>query len=441
MMFNQITGLFRITRVRSLQWFNIIRFGATFSLGILLAKSGLPTASISIYETLLFLGNLVSFFWLGGGQNGLLSYYPKLDEEAKKGAILQSFLLFVGLGVLSCGALLVFQPLFLRYFSTLEELPYFHWLVLYLFLNLPTHLIHIIYLLEDRYRAIVRFGGIAFGLQVLIVILPVLLGWGLKYSFIGLCLWALFKLIWILWMLRPYFGATIERSALIRYAGLSLPLMLHLLIGNSVEYIDGLIVSSFFENENSFAVFRYGAREFPLNALLVGGLVTGMIPVLTLDLKEGMEEMKQKARKLARMLFPISMVLMLLSPWLFPLVYNSDFASSAHIFNIYLLILCSRILLPQVVIISRQKSYFLVLSAIIETLLNVGLSLWWVGIWGLPGIALASFVAFFVNKLNMILYNWFVLNIHPNKYLPLFDWAVLSAFLIGCYIVSLQFFI
>lgn len=77
-----------------------MQFGTAILIGILLAKSGLTTGQISIYEALLFVASMYCFFWIVGGQNALLQLYPKLKEEQKQKAIFNVFLLFSSLDCL-----------------------------------------------------------------------------------------------------------------------------------------------------------------------------------------------------------------------------------------------------------------------------------------------------------------------------------------------------
>ena len=150
-----------------------------------------------------------------------------------------------------------------------------------------------------------------------------------------------------------------------------------------------------------------------------------------------MKQVRERTAQLAAWLFPLSALFMLLSPFAFPLVYNDDFALSARVFNVYLLILSSRILLPQVIVIGQGKNYFLVVSALIETVVNIALSLWWVRWLGLEGIALASLVAFSVNKANLIAFNYWKLGISPGEYLPWKKLLWLNLLLAAAYFASL----
>lgn len=432
---HQISSL-RNDAVKTLQVFNLMRFGATFLIGILLAKSGIPTADISLYETWLFFGNIVTFFWMGGGQNALVALFPKLESEEERGSLLfQAFAVFNLLSVLGALVLVVSGGWIGERFAQSGEIPYLWWLCLFIMGNVPSQLVHLFYLLQEKPPFILRYGMLAFGLQLAAVLVPVYLGYGVGAAFISLAAWAAFKWIWLLALTLKYGRWQWNPGVLKNYAWVMVPLTLHVLVGNSVEYTDGLIVAGYFEDGRQFALFRFGARELPLTMLLVGGIVTGLIPVAVRNLDEGMAEVRRRTAGLAHWLFPLSAVLMALSPFAFPLVYNADFAVSAKVFNIYLLILSSRILLPQIAIISRQRNFALVGSALLETALNIGLSLWWVRLWGLEGIAMASVAAFLVNKLNLILYNYLILGIAPGSYIPLKIWGWYTAGLTFVYLL------
>ena len=414
-----------------------MRFGTALLIGIWLAKSGLPTSDISLYETWLFLGNTVTFFWLAGGQNALISLFPKFEEkESQRALLFQSFLVITGLAILAAGVLAVAGDWIGPRFTHAEQVPYLGLLCLFVLGNIPSQLVHLFYLLRDQPRQILQYGIFSFTLQLAAVIIPLWLGAGLEGVFTSLVIWAVIKYGWLLILVIQHGKWSIDFTVMGQFVWLMIPLTLHILVGNSVEYTDGLIVANFFEDDRQFALFRFGAREFPLTILLVGGIVTGLIPVAAQNIEKGMREVRERTARLSHLLFPLSGVLMLLSPLGFPLVYNVDFSVSAKVFNIYLLILCSRILLPQVLVISQQRNFMLVVSAVVETVINVGLSLWWVRTWGLEGIAMASVVAFLINKFNLIAYNYWMLGIPMTSYIPVRIWMGYSLGLALCYMLA-----
>lgn len=395
-------------------------------IGILLTKSQLSTAEIDIYEAFLFFANMASFFWISGGQSALLQFFPDLNQSDQKKTFFNVWMGFVLMSFLAGGFLILFQNPILG-LTNFEAVP-FELIGLFLLFNTPAWLNHVIYLLLGKNRQILVYGIITFGLQVLVVILPVWLGFALNETFIGLIILGIGKFIWSLILLNKYAVFQFDFTLLKTYFLLALPLLLHVFVGNSVEYIDGLIVTSHFDDD-VFAIFRYGARELPLTLLLIGAIVMALIPEVASDLQSGLQKIKNETNRLSKWLYPLSIILMIISPYLFPLVYNANFAKSAEVFNVYLLIISSRILLPQVVLIAHKKNYFLVLSAIIETILNVTLSLIFVGEYGLVGIAFATVIAYMVNKIILVFFNWRILNIQPFEYIDFRKWLIYNSLL------------
>jgi O-antigen/teichoic acid export membrane protein len=219
----------------------------------------------------------------------------------------------------------------------------------------------------------------------------------------------------------------------------SIPLMLHMFLGSGMEYIDGFLVTSQFEDPALFAKFRYGARELPLATILVGALTSAMIPEAVENMGATLIQVKERTKKLGHFLFPVSMILLLISPLLFPLVYSDDFKLSARIFNIYLLVLSSRILLPQIIIFGKQHNFILVWSALLELIVNIVLSILFIQYFGILGIAYATVIAYMVNKLIMIVYNYRTFNISPKAYLHLPSYFLYNAMLLICFVISLNY--
>lgn len=408
--------------INALQTFQLLRFGTTFFVGILLAKFfKLSTAEIALYEVLLFLGNFLSFFWISASIKSLLSQYPKAEQRP---ILLNNlaFILFL-LGGLAATLLYVFQDFIVQNFTQYEQLPHLELICLMLLFHAPAALIEYIYLLQKKEKAILRYGCLIFSGQLLVIILPLAFNGGLKAVFQGLVLWSFLKFCWLLRLL--YFKNENSSIPTIRWQQLKpilflmFPLSLHMLIGGGMEYVDGFIVTSHFSDSGTFAIFRYGARELPLVTILTAALTATLIPLAVDNQLLATAKIKSEVDKLANWLFPLTILLMLCSPLLFPMIYNENFAPSARIFNVYLLVISSRLLLPQVIIYAQQHNFVLVWSALIELLINLGLSLYLVQGYGLEGIAFATVIAYLVNKLILIGYNYFTFGIPLRDYLNL----------------------
>ena len=405
----------------------------------MLAKSGLPIGQISIYEALLFVTSLYCFFWIVGGQNALLQLYPKLDGPTQARSIFNVYLFFSLLGIVTAAFLFISKPFINQYLTSFGDLPFLDLLSLFLLFNCPTFLIQYYYLLLKKFKAIVLFGFISFGLQLMVVVLPIYMGMSLRESMIGLIFWAVFKYIWGIFLVGKYGNWRIDFSFFKKYIPIFWPLLLFGLVGKGSEYVSGLVVTSLFTEESAFAIFRFGAREFPLAVLLVGALASSLIPEVSANGELGLQRIKKTTSQLSRWLYPLSIVSILVSPFVFPIVFNPDFKESAYIFNIFTLLLSSRILLPQVVAMGHGKNFILTVAAIVEMTILAGLSWWWGSAFGLRGVAYASVVAFMVDRLILIFYNWKKLGIRPAEYIDFNSYLIYNFLLVVGFIISLQF--
>jgi O-antigen/teichoic acid export membrane protein len=101
---------------------------------------------------------------------------------------------------------------------------------------------------------------------------------------------------------------------------LGLPLIATTLISGSAQYVDGTIISSHFKDEATFAIFRFGAKEFQLVIMLATGLSTALLSEFSTreKMKDSLIMLKVKSKKLMHFLFPTSMIAMLLANWVYP---------------------------------------------------------------------------------------------------------------------------
>ncbi|MBK8563767.1 MAG: hypothetical protein IPN76_10610 [Saprospiraceae bacterium] len=425
-----------INKINALQIFQVLQFGTAILIGILLVKAGLPTSLVSVYEALMFLASLACFFWVVGGQNALVQLYAKLDGATQRRAIFNVFLLFALTAFLTGSLFFGFQTPISQRLTSFEQLPLLDYLSVFLVLNSPSFLLHIFYMLLGKYRQIVVFGAVSFGLQLVLVVLPIFFNLSLRESMCGLLIWALVKLIWTATVVIRHSEFRVDFGFLKIYLPTMLPLLLFAAIGKGSEYVSGLAVSHIFEDDTAFAIFRYGARELPLAVLMVGALSVALTPEIIENQQLGLERIKSQTTQLSKWLYPISMASMLVSPILFPLVFNDEFKASAQIFNIFNLLLASRILLPQVVTMAAGKNYVLTLTALLELAVLAFLSFWWGKKWGLEGIAWAAVVAFLVDRLVLLWYNWRVLGIETTRYVDWKNWLLFNALLFVAFYVS-----
>jgi O-antigen/teichoic acid export membrane protein len=214
---------------------------------------------------------------------------------------------------------------------------------------------------------------------------------------------------------------------------LGIPLIITTLISGSGQYIDGIIISAFYRDPATFAVFRYGAKEFPLVLMLANGMNAALLSEFSTreKMKESIEKIRVKSEKLMHFLFPATMVMMLISRWIYPIMFRHDFEKSSGIFLVYALLIIPRLVFPQTIVVGRKKTHITLIAAIIEIVVNISLSLLMIK-WGykIVGVAVSTFIAYMVSNLFLVGYVWFKMKIKPAEYIPLKVFAIYS-FLIG----------
>ncbi len=407
---------FKLTPVFSLQLFQLMRFGTFILIGIVFTKTNLSTQSIGEYEQFLFLAGGVSFFWLNGLIRGLL---PMAKEPRNDGAspVFNAFLLISLFTLLVVAILAIAGNLVGRTLLGGGEIPYLGLLLGYLFFSVPANLIEYFFLLRNEPQKIVYYGAVSFFTMFLLVVLPVLFALDLRFVMYGLLLVAFLRYLFLLGLIFSIRESRFSKGFIREHFGLSAPLIVSALLSGSAQYIDGFIITSRFD-EATFAVFRYGARELPLVLLLANAFSNAMLPEFSNKtmLQASLALIKKESGRLANLLFPITALLVVMSHELFPIIFNADFGGSATIFNIYLLLIISRLIFPQTILIGLKQTAVVARASLLELILNVSLSLMFVRFWGISGVAYATVIAYLFEKIYLVVVLNRQLDIAPINY-------------------------
>lgn len=425
-----------IDNISGLQIYQLARFTLFLIISIVFTKSHLSSAEIGKWEMFLFIAGLLSTFWITGIIQSLLPLYHRNrtyrkmgdNETEKSPEIFNAFLLLTFVSLLSFVlGHSIKNSISVFHFS--GNVPYINLLLLYILLSSPVCLIEYIYLLNNRSHRIIQYGFYTFTAQLILVITPILFGKDIIWSVYGLLIVTLVRWVWLLILLRRYSRMEVSWKFMKEHLYLGTPLILTSLISGSAQYVDGIIISSVYQDPAIFAWFRYGAKEFPLVLLLAYGLSNAMLPEFATraKMKESLEKIKLKSKKLMHLLFPITMVIMLFTRWLYPRLFAPEFHKSAGVFLVYTLLIIPRLVFPQTILIGRKKTRITLTAAIIELAINIPLSLLMIK-WGygIVGVALATFIVYCIEKIFLAGYLWIEMNIKPSEYIPLKIYAIYS---------------
>ncbi len=419
----------KLTAVKAIQIYQLFRFGAVFITGIILAKSGFSKEDIGAYETFLLISFAVSFFWISGITNTFLAQFPQNVSS-------QPVLIFnTVLSLFSMSLIAAIFILLLWFFSAIQS-PYIFLISLYVLLALPSYLNEYILLVHEENQWLIGYAVFSFVLHVGLILSAIFFSGTIEMALWAMIFLAVIKLIVLFFLLRKYAAIHTDTVQLKLLLTGALPLAISYLLSGSAEVIDSVLVKYFYD-EASFAVFRYGAREFPIVLLMANAFSSAAIPKVAADKALGLQLIKDNSVQLYHLFFPVTLVLMYFSKTIYGFVFSPEFVQSAYIFNIYLLLIISRLLFPQTIMNGLGRNRFLMVSAGVEVVLNVICSYVLMQQFGLIGIAMGSVIAHLADKLLLIAYCYFRLGIAPSEYAQVFQHTFYSlVLLVVAYLIS-----
>jgi hypothetical protein len=418
---------------RSIQVHQALRQLANITVGILLAKSMLALEEIGMFEQLLFIGYVLTYFLSNGLAQAFLTEYPRLAKGDAKSFLDQVYQIHLTIAIVLLLVLFVGEIAVKTILVSNPGLSYYTYFSLYLVIYFPAQLWPYFLLVRGKTADIFWASIVHFILYVgAMGILPFVLG---QFDLS-------FKLLIGISVLSHFYFLVISRPALklrLRlprvYVRKASQLTLYAALGGFAIAFDGWLVNWQYQSEEIFAQFRYGARELPIVAGLAAAVGTAALPMLSRNLQSGLAGLKRESLQLFQVIIPLGCVLALTSNWFFPLIFRNDFAASAPIFNVMILVLLSKFVYPQTVLMALDDASVLNFTGFIELILNVGLSIVLMQVWGVLGIVAATVAAYIFEKIALIVYLYRIHKIQPNQYIPWQSLFVLSGLLLLCVLV------
>jgi O-antigen/teichoic acid export membrane protein len=431
---------FKLNHSNTFQVYQLLKYGSSVFISIVLAKSYLSVSDLGIFESFLFYASVVSFFWIIGITQALISIFPTLEETNNKTIFFSAFILFSILSLLSFavfGLPLLFQQV--KLFESFASNVYYLFLI-YIVINPSGFLVEFILLLKNRFKLLVRFGIITLVIPLLLVAIPAFSGLNIVYCIYGLLIWSIIKNTYLLYLIKIYSSFKIVKVEIIQLIKISSPLIITAIFAGSASYIDSIIIGLNFDTK-TFAIFRYGAREFPLFLLLANSFGTSMIPQLAKreQIDKNLQELKSKSRTFMHVLFPLAIGLLLCSQYFFTFIFNKNLIESHMVFDIYLLLIISRFVFPQTILMAYKKNNLIMFISLTELIVNISASLILLKYFGYLGVAMGTVIAYFFEKMMLIIIVKDKIRIPASKYIPFKELFIYSFMLISLYIFKLYY--
>jgi O-antigen/teichoic acid export membrane protein len=441
----------RLTNLRSLQLMQLLRYGTVLLGSILIAQNIPDKHLVGEFEFWVLLGSSTTFFWVSGIINTFIPYFHRQGEEYRRILVFNVFLLLSGLSLIVGIFIWVGSNVFA------VSLPSVGWYYLaYALLTAPAFLIEYLLLVHNKPHSIAWYAVFSSALYVAAFAVPFFLvrtGMANTYSlnFAAQLLFALGAVRYVfLFYLVGIFGKVKASFEILKpFLRQSWPVIVGLLFGGSMMYVDAYIVRIFFTPDR-FAVFQYGARELPLALLLanaISNVVSGELAMQGDNNIEGLATLKSRSRRLMHLLFPLSIVLLIFSEPLYQFVFTKSFGPSSVIFDIYLLLVISRVIFPQTVLLSMGKTRTLLRATLLEWTVNLVLNLGFIVIlisagllddYGLQAIAMVTVLAYLFEKLYLA-HKLKQQGIWVKTYTPVKEWMFYSILIVLVFVVKMVF--
>lgn len=434
---------FKLTKYNSLQLYQFLRYGTFFLVSILLAKIAFyrftniyGTSIISRYELLMVVSSSLTFFWVSSICNTLVPFFNASNEDKQRRILFNAFALMVAFSFIA-GIITYCFGLYKK-----NDLYLFQMFALVVFLNTPTFIVDYIFFLKGKFKSLIIWGVVTFSAHVCLLCLPLFFGQTLNLAVNLLVILALLKFNYTIILLMKHSTISINTRLIQEFMTKVMPFMFSILLGGSMEYINSFIVERYF-TEAEFAIFRYGAKELPIFLIMantISNIYSGEIANLNKEglLKQGLGKLKASSRKLMYWLFPLAILLLFTSKYLYIYLYSEYFAEGYKIFNISLLLIISRLIFPQTVLtgLIKTRAFYLVSTNVL--IVNVVLAIWFVQLMGISGIAYATAISFLVEKIQLVIYCKME-GIRFKEYTPVLEYYIFSALMLIAFVISINY--
>jgi len=428
---------FKINNVTALQTFQFLRFLCFLIISIYFTKIPWSREYIAGWEMLLFISGGLSYFWV----TGILQSFLPLSQrnmafaqhkriEGKSPELFNAFILLLTFSLAFALLILLMHNLNVNIGTT--KIPYPGLLIVYFIFSNSSALIEHIYLIQNRPLHIFWYGVISTTVQILAVCIPVMLGFGVEGAVLGLVFANALRFMFLLFLLYRYAEFRFSMPFILNNLYVGYPIMISALLSGSSQYVDSLVAYIAFD-PNNFTIFRYGCKELPFVVMMTSGLNNALIPAFSVkkNIPDILQEIKRRSIRQMHILYPLSILIMLFSKVIFgKIFFNTEFYRSADVFMIYQLMIVSRIVFPQTIIIGLKKTPVLMWAAFINILLTIPLAFLLVQRYGVVGIALSSCLIHALEKFILMWYNYRKLGIAPKEYTPI-GWYAFYSTLLG----------
>lgn len=299
------------------------------------------------------------------------------------------------------------------------------WFSLYIFFATFSSLAEPVFVLAQRKKWLV---GYSFGYNIIeacLIIIPFYLGYPLETVALIMVGGPVLRTFCLIYIARktatvPVFSEiTKELPASLSYA---FGVLMIFITGIGIAQIDKLIIATWFESDELYAIYVVGAQTIPVIPAFISSVSSAIVvqyaaQISRKELSPAVDAIKSATSRLYLIVTPIVVVCFFLAEPIMVVLFD-QYAESAPIFRIYVLTTMYKLFLADAFLLASGKTRVLTAFNAAEIVFNIPLSIFLIQYFGILGPALATLIAHFTAVIALILYVSKTENIKSSAFLP-----------------------
>ena len=423
---------------RAVQVFQLLRQGAWMLMLLALARSGLALVEVGTFESLRYLGSLLTIPLITALGQAFLRVRQDASEARRWTTY---FVLVLLLSGLTAGGLMAFGSEALgAILLDVQDLPFGLPYGLFVLGVYAGTLVEQEAIADQNAPRLLGYAIGSYGLQIIGFALPLALGYGLDAAIWGLSSTVVYRVGWLAWRhFRTGVADLPPASERKLFWSQANSLSVYGAFAVLVVIVDHFLVGHWStDSEANLALWRYGSQELPL----VVGVVAGLNATALAERQRGsdfmLEGLLRRSRRSIKYLLGLACLIMVASPYIYGQLLSESLYPAHAICNTMLLVLPSRLVQTQPLMISEDLQRQMLTVGIVESVINVAVSLALLPAFGLLGIAIGTVVAYSFERLAYV--ELLRRRGHlPRSYVPLGWLWGMSALLLVLYFVFTDF--
>ena len=422
--------LHNITTSRAIIINQLFRFLSGLLFQVFLTHSALNASQVGVFETIIFAWVSISFFWVNAFVNVAVVF---LNDDLYEKYISEVFLArqFLLASVLNFFLAAIFAYFFSPQIFNTAPFTFIFWGA-QVFLN-ATNFIEPKLISENNPQKILEFG--VFNLLTPYILLGALIFLGINSFYAVIIFLAYCSLVSFIYLSR-YINFKITNFALQKiktdFIKSVSPLIGYAAANNlTTVFTQSLVLGFYKTHPDKFATFRYGVRELPFTIAITNGF--GLSAMASLNTEQGLIDFRENSKKIMYQIYGLSWVLLLTSQWFIPIIFSEKFNGVIGFFNLNVLLVLSRALMPQVILRAKNAQLPILYAGIMETVFIIILSWLLLQKFGAMGVLFAVVLGFLAEKIILAFILKTKYNIRLKDYTPVNTYLLCSFFTLFLY--------